>query len=229
MQAWCILKKRSGYSAAWFSAFVWGTKGREFESRYPNHFFCSLQSSPLWLDFFMPRFYPKNHNHLQQYHRPDREQTENAKFSVFQCVLNRSSQNSLFGQVAGPFQEIISQPHREQHFTETHRKITENSLFFSILYFPTWTFTPSKNAIQRLLFLPQLVDNDHKSKGLFFRNKRHRHLVNALEIFSVFFCFFWSKYATSQVSESKKAAGSLMPPNAATASLYAKHLLLILP
>ena len=25
--------------------------------------------------------------------------------------LNRSSQNSLFGQVAGPFQEIISQPH----------------------------------------------------------------------------------------------------------------------
>ena len=31
--------------------------------------------------------------------------------------LNRSSQNSLFGQVAGPFQEIISQPHREQDFT----------------------------------------------------------------------------------------------------------------
>ena len=33
------------------------------------------------------------------------------------CVLHRSSQNSLFGQVAGPFQEIISQPHREQDFT----------------------------------------------------------------------------------------------------------------
>ena len=104
------------------------------------------------------------------------------------------------------YARLFLQPYREQYFTETHRKITENSLFFSILYFPTWTFTPSKNAIQRLLFLPQLVDNDHKSKGLFFRNKRHRHLVNALEIFSVFFCFSWSKYATFRVSESKKAA-----------------------
>ena len=70
-------------------------------------------------------------------HRPDREQTENGKISIFRCVLHNSPANSLFGQVAGPFQEIISQPHREQHFTETHRKITENSLFFSILYFPT--------------------------------------------------------------------------------------------
>ena len=67
--------------------------------------------------FFMPRFYPQNRKHLQQYHRPDREQTENGKISIFRCVLHRSSQNSLFGQVAGPFQEIISQPHREQDFT----------------------------------------------------------------------------------------------------------------
>ena len=35
-----IIGIKSGYSAAWFSAFVWGTKGREFESRYPDHFFC---------------------------------------------------------------------------------------------------------------------------------------------------------------------------------------------
>ena len=35
-----IIEIKSGYSAAWFSAFVWGTKGREFESRYPDHFFC---------------------------------------------------------------------------------------------------------------------------------------------------------------------------------------------
>ena len=60
----------------------------------------------------MPRFYPQNLKRLQQYHRPDREQTENGKISIFRCVLHRSSQNSLFGQVAGPFQEIISQPHR---------------------------------------------------------------------------------------------------------------------
>ena len=168
----------------------WGTRGCSIKCLHPDHFFCSLFSGPYRPDFFMPRFYPQNLKYLQQYHRPDREQTENGKISIFRCVLHRSSQNSLFGQVAGPFQEIISQPHREQHFTETHHKITENSLFFSILYFPTWTFTPSKNAIQRLRISSQLVDNDHKSKGLFFRNKRHRHLVNALEIFSVFFCFF---------------------------------------
>ena len=51
----CILYDiGSGYSAAWSSAFDWGSKGPEFESPYPDHFFCSLQSSPLWLDFFMP-------------------------------------------------------------------------------------------------------------------------------------------------------------------------------
>ena len=60
----------------------------------------------------MPRFYPQNLKRLQQYHRPDREQTENGKISIFRCVLHRSSQNSLIGPVAGPFQEIISQPHR---------------------------------------------------------------------------------------------------------------------
>ena len=128
---------KSGCSAVWFSAFDWGSKGREFESHHPDHFFCSLFSGPYRPDFFIPRFYPQNLKHLQQYHRPKREQTENGKISIFRCVLHRSSQNSLFGQVAGPFQEIISQPHREQHFTETHHKITENSLFFSILYFPT--------------------------------------------------------------------------------------------
>ena len=30
----------SGYSAAWFSAFDWGSKGPEFESPYPDHFFA---------------------------------------------------------------------------------------------------------------------------------------------------------------------------------------------
>ena len=100
-------------------------------------FFCSLFFGPYRPDFFIPCLYPQNRKHLQQYHRPDREQTENANFSEKACVLHRFSRNSLFGQVAGPFQEIISQPYREQRFTETHRKITENSLFFSILYFPT--------------------------------------------------------------------------------------------
>ena len=35
----------------------------------------------------MPRFYPQNLKHLQQYHRPDREQTENGKISIFRCVI----------------------------------------------------------------------------------------------------------------------------------------------
>ena len=47
------MEQGSGYSAAWSSAFDWGSKGPEFKSPYPDHFFCSLQSSPLWLDFFM--------------------------------------------------------------------------------------------------------------------------------------------------------------------------------
>ena len=31
----------------------------------PTIFFCSLKSSHLWLVFFIPCFYPKNHKHLQ--------------------------------------------------------------------------------------------------------------------------------------------------------------------
>ena len=92
----------------------------------PTIFLLSLFRS-LPTGFFIPCFYPQNLKHLQQYHHPDREQTENGKISIFRCVLHRSSQNSLFGQVAGPFQEIISQPHREKHVTETHRKITPQS------------------------------------------------------------------------------------------------------
>ena len=100
----------------------------------------------------MPRFYPQNLKHLQQYHRPDREQTENGKISIFRCVFHNSPANSLFGQVAGPFQEIILQLHREQHFTETHRKITENSLFFSILYFPFSISRPELLPPQKMQF-----------------------------------------------------------------------------
>ena len=103
----------------------------------PRPFFLFSLFRSLPTGFFYASILPTESQAFTVNHRPDREQTENGKISIFRCVLHRSSQNSLFGQVAGPFQEIISQPHREQHFTETHRKITENSLFFSILYFPT--------------------------------------------------------------------------------------------
>ena len=43
-----------------------GPRGRKFESCHSDHFFCSLISSPLWLDFFVSWFYPQNHRHLQQ-------------------------------------------------------------------------------------------------------------------------------------------------------------------
>ena len=34
------MEQGSGYSAAWSSAFDWGSKGPEFKSPYPDHFFC---------------------------------------------------------------------------------------------------------------------------------------------------------------------------------------------
>ena len=50
----------SGYSAVWPSAFDWGSKGREFESLYPDHFFCSLKSSPFgWTFSFYARLWLK--------------------------------------------------------------------------------------------------------------------------------------------------------------------------
>ena len=33
------MEQGSGYSAAWSSAFDWGSKGPEFKSPYPDHFF----------------------------------------------------------------------------------------------------------------------------------------------------------------------------------------------
>ena len=33
------MEQCSGYSAAWSSAFDWGSKGPEFKSPYPDHFF----------------------------------------------------------------------------------------------------------------------------------------------------------------------------------------------
>ena len=36
------MEQCSGYSAAWSSAFDWGSKGPEFESPYPDHFFAQM-------------------------------------------------------------------------------------------------------------------------------------------------------------------------------------------
>ena len=58
--------------------------------------------------FFYASILPTESQAFTAKYLRDREQIENGKISIFRCVLHRSSQNSLFGQVAGPFQEIIS-------------------------------------------------------------------------------------------------------------------------
>ena len=40
------MEQCSGYSAAWSSAFDWGSKGPEFKSPYPDHFFDSPPTGP---------------------------------------------------------------------------------------------------------------------------------------------------------------------------------------
>ena len=108
----------------------------------PRPFFLLSLFRSLPTGFFYALLLPTESQAFTAISSPDREQTENGKISIFWCVLHRSSQNSLFCQVAGPFQEIISQPHREQHFTETHRKITEISLFFLHSLFSDLNFYP---------------------------------------------------------------------------------------
>ena len=48
------MEQGSGYSAAWSSAFDWGSKGPEFKSPYPDHFFAlnKTQNSTVLSFFF---------------------------------------------------------------------------------------------------------------------------------------------------------------------------------
>ena len=47
-----LRNNKSGYSAVWSSAFDWGSKGREFKSLYPDHFFDSPPTG-LLVGFFV--------------------------------------------------------------------------------------------------------------------------------------------------------------------------------
>ena len=165
---------------------------------------------------------------------PNREQTENGKFSIFRCVLHRSSQNSLFGQVAGPFQEIISQPHREQHFTETHHKITENSLFFSILYFPFSISRPELLPPQKMQFRDCYFCRN--SLIMIINRKDYFFATNAIDTlwtlskFSPYFSvFFEVNTQLFEILKAKRQQDRSCRQLPSPASLYAKHLLLILP
>jgi hypothetical protein len=51
--------------------------------------------------FFCILILPKEPQVFTANHCPNREQIENANFSVFQCVLNKVAANSLFIKVGG--------------------------------------------------------------------------------------------------------------------------------
>ncbi|WP_425277877.1 hypothetical protein, partial [Enterococcus faecalis] len=67
----------------------------------------------------------------------NRDWIENAKISEKKSVLHRFSQNSLFIKVGGRLCPFVLQVDREQGFTEALAEITQESLFFAILYLPT--------------------------------------------------------------------------------------------
>ena len=88
--------------AQWLSASALGAESRGFDPRRPDHFFCSLQSSPLWLDFLSPRLLWLNDNDLRRTVPSGREQRETAVFSVSACVSHRIGPDSLKRQVCRP-------------------------------------------------------------------------------------------------------------------------------
>ena len=51
--------------------------------------------------FFYILILPKEPQAFTANHCPNREQIENAKFSLNRCVLNKVAANSLFGKVGG--------------------------------------------------------------------------------------------------------------------------------
>ena len=95
------MEEGSGYSAAWSSAFDWGSKGPEFKSPYPDHFFLFSTIQSFVAGFFCVLILPKELQTFPSNHRPNREQIENGKFSLNRCVLNKVAANSLFGKVGG--------------------------------------------------------------------------------------------------------------------------------
>ena len=57
--------------------------------------YYDLQSSPLWLDFFVSHFYPKNHRHLQQIIAPA-ENSGKIKSAVILRFLSDITENLLY-------------------------------------------------------------------------------------------------------------------------------------
>ena len=104
--------------------------------------------------------------------------------------------------------------HIESNTLQKHTAKQQRILYFSpFSIFRPELLPPRKMQFRDCYFCHNSLIMIINRKDYFFRNKRHSHLVNALEIFFVFFCFSWSKYATFRVSESKKAARFLLPPS----------------
>ena len=69
--------------------------------KQPRPFFLFSIIQSFMAGFFYILILPKEPQAFTANHHPNREQIENANFSVFRCVLNKVAANSLFGKVGG--------------------------------------------------------------------------------------------------------------------------------
>ena len=69
--------------------------------KQPRPFFLFSAIQSFVAGFFYILILPKEPQAFTANHRPGREQIENAKISVLQCVLHRFFRNSLLGKVGG--------------------------------------------------------------------------------------------------------------------------------
>ena len=128
----------SGCGSAWLARLSGGQKVASSNLAIPTIFlFSAIQS--FMTGFFCVLILPKEPQAFTAQFSRNREQIENAKFSLNRCVLNKVPANSLFIKVGGRLCPFVLQVIREQGFTEAHAEITQESLFFAILYLPIKT------------------------------------------------------------------------------------------
>ena len=90
----------SGCGSAWLERCVRDAEAGGSNPLTPTIFLFSVIQS-FMTGFFYILILPTEPQAFTANHLPNREQIENAKFSVFRCVLNNLAANSLFGKVGG--------------------------------------------------------------------------------------------------------------------------------
>ena len=91
---------QSGYSAAWLARLSGGQKVASSNLAIPTIFLFSVIQS-FMTGFFCALILPKEPQAFTAQFPRNREQIENAKFSLNRCVLNKIAANSLFSKVGG--------------------------------------------------------------------------------------------------------------------------------